>query len=214
MTCLVYLSEVCAFLGDAGRATTLYQCLLPYDGSNLLVGPTAACYGAASRYLGLLAATMCCWEEAQRHFEDALAMNSRMGAKPWLAHTQYAYAQMLLTRGHPDDGDKAAGLLGAALVISHALGMHALAERVVTLQEHTHLQPRQTRAYPCGLTQREVEVLHLLVAGKSNRDIAAVLCISSNTVANHVRNILTKTNTANRTEAVAYAIHHGLLEDA
>lgn len=214
VTCLVYLSEVCAFLGDAGPATTLYQCLLPYDGSNLLVGPTAACYGAASRYLGLLAATMGRWEEAQRHFEDALTMNSRMGARPWLAHTQYAYAQMLLTRGHPDDGDKAAGLLGEALVISQALGMHALAERVATLQAHTHSQPRQTRAYPCGLTQREVEVLHLLVAGKSNRDIAAALCISSNTVANHVRNILTKTNTANRTEAVAYAIHHGLLEDA
>jgi hypothetical protein len=76
---------------------------LPHEGYNILIGPTAACYGAASRYLGMLAATMSHWDEAQRHFADALAMNARMGAKPWLAHTQYEYAKMLLSRGHPDD---------------------------------------------------------------------------------------------------------------
>ena len=58
------------------------------------------------------------------------------------------------------------------------------------------------------LNQREVEVLRLLAAGKSNREIADALCISLNTVATHVRNILTKTGTANRTEAAAYALRH------
>ena len=101
VACLVYLSEVCTFLGDARRAAVLYQCLLPHDGYTLVVGPTAACYGAAAYYLGLLAATMCRWEEAQRHFAAALAMNARMGAKPALAHTQYAYAKMLLAREQP-----------------------------------------------------------------------------------------------------------------
>ena len=60
------------------------------------------------------------------------------------------------------------------------------------------------------LSQREVEVLHLLAVGKSNREIADALCISLNTVATHVRNILTKTGTANRTEAAAYALRRGL----
>jgi DNA-binding NarL/FixJ family response regulator len=46
--------------------------------------------------------------------------------------------------------------------------------------------------------------------GKSNREIADALCISLNTVATHVRNILTKTSTANRTEAAAYALRRGL----
>ena len=64
---------------------------------------------------------------------------------------------------------------------------------------------------PDELSQRELEVLRLLAAGKSNRDIADALFISLNTVATHVRNILTKTGCANRTEAAAYGLRHGLL---
>jgi len=56
------------------------------------------------------------------------------------------------------------------------------------------------------LSRREVEVLRLVVAGKGNREIAERLFVSHNTVANHVRSILTKTNTANRTEAAAFAV--------
>jgi DNA-binding NarL/FixJ family response regulator len=58
-----------------------------------------------------------------------------------------------------------------------------------------------------------VEVLRLIAIGKSNRDIANTLFVSPNTVANHVRSILTKTNTANRTEAAAYAGRHDLLTE-
>jgi DNA-binding CsgD family transcriptional regulator len=213
VACLVYLSEVCAFLGDARRAATLYQYLLPHDGYTLVVGPTAACYGAAAYYLGLLAATMCRWEEAQCHFAAALAMNARMGAKPALAHTQYAYAKMLLAREQPDDRAPAMSLLDGALAISLELGMRALEQRVVALRARVRSQPRGPQPYPCGLTQREVEVLRLIAAGKSNRDIANALFVSPNTVANHVRSILTKTNTANRTEAAAYARRHDLLAE-
>jgi DNA-binding NarL/FixJ family response regulator len=54
-------------------------------------------------------------------------------------------------------------------------------------------------------------VLRLVAAGKGNREIAARLFVSPNTVANHVRSILTKTNTANRTEAAAFAVQHALV---
>ena len=64
---------------------------------------------------------------------------------------------------------------------------------------------------PDELSQRKREVLRLLAAGKSNRGIADALFISLNTVTTHVRNILTKTGCTNRTEAAAYALHHGLL---
>jgi pimeloyl-ACP methyl ester carboxylesterase/DNA-binding CsgD family transcriptional regulator len=63
---------------------------------------------------------------------------------------------------------------------------------------------------PANLTPREVEVLRLLAAGQTNRDIAAELFITINTVANHVKNILSKTDSANRTEAAAFAGRHGL----
>jgi DNA-binding CsgD family transcriptional regulator/tetratricopeptide (TPR) repeat protein len=210
LTCLAYLAEVCAFLGDAHRAATLYRLLLPYNGYTVVVGSTHVCYGAAARYLGMLAATMERWEDAARHFEDALAMNVRMGARPWLAHTQYQYAVMLLARNQSGGRDKAMALLDDALTTVRALGMHALEGRITL-----YIEPRLA-SVPAApdvlddLSQREVEVLHLLAAGKSNREIADILCISLNTVATHVRNILTKTGTANRTEAAAYALRRGL----
>jgi DNA-binding NarL/FixJ family response regulator len=175
-----------------------------------MVGGTEVCYGAASRYLGMLAATMEHWEDAAQHFEEALAMNTRMGARPWLAHTEYQYAVMLLTRHQPGDRDTAMALLDEALTIARALGMHALERRIVVYVEQ---QPAPVPAPPevlADLSRREVEVLRLLAAGKSNREIADALCISLNTVATHVRNILTKTGTANRTEAAAYALRRGL----
>jgi DNA-binding CsgD family transcriptional regulator len=214
LACLVYLAEVCVFLGDARRAATLYRLLAPCAGRAIVVGFTGACYGAASRYLGLLATTMTHWEEAQQHFEDALAMNARMGSRPWLAHTRHQYAVMLLARRQSGDRERAIHLLDEALTMSRALGMRALEARVVTLQHHLPGQPRRRPTYPCGLTQREVEVLRLLAAGRSNHDIAKALFISANTVANHVRSILAKTTAANRTEAAAYALRHGLLEES
>jgi len=61
-----------------------------------------------------------------------------------------------------------------------------------------------------GLTAREVEILHHIAAGKTNREIAECLVISQDTVATHVRHILDKTDSANRAEAVSYAVRRGL----
>jgi tetratricopeptide (TPR) repeat protein len=118
--------------GDRARADTLYQTLLPFAGRNVVVSNAAICYGALSRYLGVLAATLERWEDAARHFEDALAMNSRMDARPWLAHTQEQYATMLLARNQLGDRDKAAALFDAALATARELGMRALEDRVTT----------------------------------------------------------------------------------
>jgi ATP/maltotriose-dependent transcriptional regulator MalT len=211
LTCVTYLAEVCTFLGDARRAATLYQLLLPHNGYTVVIGAAEICYGAASRYLGLLATTMERWEDAAQHFEDALAMNARMGARPWLAHTQHQYAVMLLARHQPGDRDKAMSLLHEALTTASELGMHALERRIAV---YIKPQPAPVPAIPevlSDLSQREVEVLRLLAAGKSNREIADTLYISLNTVATHVRNILAKTGAANRTEAAAYALRRGLL---
>jgi len=74
-------------------------------------------------------------------------------------------------------------------------------------------QRRERRArvvHPTGLSEREVEVLRLLAAGKSNRHIADQLFISLNTVSHHLRNIFAKTGTVNRTEAASFAHQCGL----
>ncbi len=64
------------------------------------------------------------------------------------------------------------------------------------------------------LTERELEVLRLIAAGASNRDIADRLFISENTVKNHVRRILEKTGTRSRTGAVAHGVRQGLVSIA
>lgn len=72
---------------------------------------------------------------------------------------------------------------------------------------------RRRRAAASGaaaLTGREVEVLRLLAAGKTNRQIAADLVISANTVSHHLRNTFAKTASTNRTEAAAFAHANGL----
>jgi len=209
-TCMTYLAEVCAALGDASRAATLYQLLLPYAERNIVSGGGVICCGSASRYLGLLAATMSRWDDAERHFDDALAMNARMGARPLRARTQHDYAAMLLARGQAGDQEKASALLNEALTTARELGMRALEERIVTRLGGLAPPAKVTPAYPDELTPREVAVLRLIAIGRSNSDIAIALSISLNTVATHVRSILAKTSCANRTEAAAYAMRQGL----
>jgi DNA-binding SARP family transcriptional activator len=127
------LAEVCGALGDGGRAEGLYALLEPYAGRNVLVGRAATCNGSASRLLGILAGAMREWEVAESHFIDALAMHERMGARPWVARTQLAYAELLLTRRRRGDRGRALELLADALTTADALGMAVVAARVRTL---------------------------------------------------------------------------------
>lgn len=62
------------------------------------------------------------------------------------------------------------------------------------------------------LTNREVEVLALLVRGRSNKEIAAKLFISESTVKGHLRSVFTKLNVLSRTEAIATALRRGLVQ--
>jgi class 3 adenylate cyclase/tetratricopeptide (TPR) repeat protein len=130
MATMTYLADICAFLRDRPRADMLYQILLPFDGRNVVVSNLVVCHGALSRYLGDLATILGRWDDAARHFEDAIAMNARMGALPWLAHTQHRYAGMLTERNQSGDRDKAITLLETALVTARELGMRALEERI------------------------------------------------------------------------------------
>jgi class 3 adenylate cyclase/tetratricopeptide (TPR) repeat protein len=127
---MTYLADVCTFLGDRARAATLYELLLPHAHLNVVFKACIVCAGAASRYLGALAMTLERWDDAQRHFDHALAMNTALCARPFLAHTQYQYARMLLARDRAGDSDKAATLLKDALATARELGMRLLEERI------------------------------------------------------------------------------------
>jgi HD-GYP domain-containing protein (c-di-GMP phosphodiesterase class II) len=73
---------------------------------------------------------------------------------------------------------------------------------------------RRRRAWPAGLTTREVEVLRLLARGWPNRQIAERLVIARKTVDNHVEHIYTKIGVSNRARASLFAVRHGLMSPA
>jgi DNA-binding CsgD family transcriptional regulator/tetratricopeptide (TPR) repeat protein len=202
---LTYLTDACAALGDDALAIELYDELAPYAGTNVMIGHLVVCYGAADRYLGMLATTLGEWERAEQHFEQAIALNQHMGMRTWLAHTEYEYARLLLTRG-------AVGRAGAeehlslAAELASDIGLGSLRSRIGALGAPV----KPVGLLPDELSGREAEVLRLVARGLSNREIGSTLYISEHTAANHIRSILRKTGCANRTEAASYAHRHGL----
>jgi len=79
--------------------------------------------GCVARNLGRLAALLERWDEAEAHFERAIEVNGRVGARPQLAHCEDAYARMLAARGDPADRDRAVDLMDAARAAYRELGM-------------------------------------------------------------------------------------------
>ncbi len=67
------------------------------------------------------------------------------------------------------------------------------------------------RMFKAALTARELEVLQLVARGRRNKEIAGELNISEETVQGHVKNILAKLSVHDRTEAVAVAVHRGIV---
>jgi DNA-binding CsgD family transcriptional regulator/tetratricopeptide (TPR) repeat protein len=200
---LTYLADAAGAVAHRGVAALVYPLFAPLAGTNVMIGHGVACYGAADRYLGMLAATLGDTDGAISHFEAALHLNREMGASTWLAHTAYEYGRMLVGRGDPERGGQ---LLTEAAAIAETVGMPTLLARVRALA------PASGSPLPDGLSIRELDVLRLVARGLSNREVGATLFISEHTAANHVRSILRKTACANRTEATAYAYRRGLVE--
>jgi DNA-binding NarL/FixJ family response regulator len=121
----------------------------------------------------------------------------------------------------PSESAKAKVLAGRALA---ALGDHEGAQTELLAALHTFEQLGATpdadevrrllgtpSSLPDGLTPREAEVLRLVAAGKTNRDIAVELVISEHTVARHLQNLFAKIGVSSRAAATAYAYEHELV---
>ena len=94
----------------------------------------------------------------------------------------------------------------------------AIAARILTELARPSSPAAQAAGFgprdPDRLTERELDVLRLVVAGRRNKEMAAELGISENTVKFHLRNILDKLHAQSRAEMVAMAVREGLLPDA
>lgn len=148
-------------------------------------------------------------ERARGHFDRAIAIVRAAGARVELAWVCYEAAQTRIAQRSPEREETRA-LLNEADAIAAELGIEHLRKRIA--EERTRIQKGPPeRSYPNGLTEREVEILTLLSDGLTNREIGETLFISVKTVATHLRHAYEKTGVANRAEATAFAIRHGLV---
>jgi two-component system, NarL family, nitrate/nitrite response regulator NarL len=103
------------------------------------------------------------------------------------------------------------GIRGAARGEAPIAG--AVAGRLLEALRHGGVAPGRVStdatADEMSLTRREAEILQLISAGLSNKEIATRLTITEGTVKNHVHNALEKLHLTNRVQAAAYAIRHG-----
>jgi ATP/maltotriose-dependent transcriptional regulator MalT len=128
----------------------------------------------------------------------ALWQEIRLPYEAAMARTRYALA---LRRAA--DEDDANLELRAAIAAFERLGAMTDARSAKELLAGPAGLPR-------GLTAREAEVLRLVAAGRSNREIATALVISEHTVARHLQNMFVKLSVSSRSGATAFAFEHGL----
>lgn len=198
------LTQIALVLGDRQRLATYYQALLPFQGRFVDV--------FIDRLLGEIETLLCVWSQAQTHLSEALASARREDLVPEVAWTLVAQGKLVLAHGGRGSVAEARRLFEQALALFQQVEMsgetQALQASLKRLPKKVPTRP--TRSLPAGLSLREAEVLRLIVAGKSNRQIAEALVLSEKTVANHVLHIFNKTGAENRTAAAAFALRHGL----
>jgi DNA-binding NarL/FixJ family response regulator len=164
-----------------------------------------------------------------------VARHEAVGGPPGPAAVEHAAGRIAALLGRPEE---AVERLGAARRATDTAGTHAVralvdfdlavlrgdAHRVADAGETFHRlgmrgwavrarawsPPALTGGRPSGLTTREVEVLRLLAAGRTSREIADALIVSLATVNRHIANVYVKIGARNRAEATAFAIGHGL----
>jgi class 3 adenylate cyclase/tetratricopeptide (TPR) repeat protein/ABC-type lipoprotein export system ATPase subunit len=127
---LSFISEVAVSLGDTEAAQTIYDLMLVYKDMTITAGVATVCFGAASRYLGMLSVALGDFKKAARHFEHALEMNAASGSQPWLAHTQAEYADLLLKIGGKKAVERAMSLSEQARAIATELDMVRLKKKL------------------------------------------------------------------------------------
>ena len=178
-------------------------------------------------------------DEARRRSDELSEIASAFGISALWAMTAYAYAAVELASGETEDalghGRESGRLwsdIGSPFEASRARVLVARALRELGDEDSAtaelavaghgfadvgaapgvqQVDKLLGRARPGGLTEREIEVLRLVAAGRSNPDIAHALVLSPKTVERHLSNIFTKLDVPSRTAAAAYAHEHGLM---
>jgi DNA-binding CsgD family transcriptional regulator len=180
-------------LDEAGAAVDELEAMAREAGTPAFAASAATAAGA----LHLAAGDV---PDALERLREACAAWQALKLPYEAARARVLYAQAIRAGG---DEEGAALELRAALAAFERLGARPDVATTSRLLEGSE-------ALPAGLTAREAEVLRLVAAGKTNRDIAVELVISEHTVARHLQNIFAKLDVSSRSAATAFAFEHGL----
>ncbi len=202
---LAFLVEAAVTLEDIDAAKRLRNPLLEYAGLNLVAGQFVAVFGSADRYLGAVDSLLGTGTP-EEWFAAAAEMDRRMSAPVHEALTLVEHARHLHRNGA--QAHRILRLTDQARALAEPIGHHRVLRQLDALTPTSGDEPVGP---PSTLTAREIEVVRLVGEGLSNREIARRLVITENTAANHVRSILAKTGSDNRTQAAMYAAAQGLL---
>lgn len=147
------------------------------------------------RHLGRLSALLGEYDNAEGYYNEAIDFCEGLRYRPELALTRLDFARMLLT--HSGSRRKEAHHhLDLAIPELEAMSMWPALEAASLLRgSRLAIEDETQTSHPDGLTDREVEVLRLITAGQSNREIADSLVLSVRTVERHIANIYAKIGT-------------------
>jgi DNA-binding NarL/FixJ family response regulator len=155
---------------------------------------------------------------------DVLLLDLRMPQKGGIevvksVRKEFADARILIVTSYQTEEEIFQVLQAGALgYILKDLGREGLIEAIrATCAGKRWMSPAIEKQFASGklrqqLTEREMEVLKLLVRGLTNREIANVFHISESTVKNHVNNLLAKLEVTDRTEAVSFCLSRGIVQ--
>ena len=185
---------------DRDRVRKYYAMLLPFSGLyvDALVDRILA---EMEIYLGDFPAAI-------RHLEAAETVAVIQGIMMEAAFSKVARYKLLLRLGNSEEARQNLTQAVKLFEDNGIKGEAALYRSLLTISKEENV-PAKT-AFPAGLSPREVNVLRLVAAGLSNRQIAQELSLSEKTVANHLTGIFNKTSCDNRAAATAFALRHGI----
>jgi non-specific serine/threonine protein kinase len=202
---LTNLAKVARARGDYARATARFaeSLALRWEHGDKL-GIAGCLRGLAS-----VAALTHRFARAARLFGAAEALREAIGASVPRHHARYDRAVARVRAGLGEAAFTAAWAAGRALPLAEAVA-EAMAVAPAPPGDAS-ADDAAMESEQRGLTAREIEVLRLIAAGRSNAEIAEALFVSPRTAQTHVQHILDKLDVENRAEAAVYAAKHGLL---